>query len=80
MSTVHGIISMNFMLLVMRTHGRVLREGERMPDLASTQPLLWPWRRIGLEGTRTKGRENGGVLSQNTTSKVKGMELEISVQ
>ena len=46
--------------------------------MSERQPLLRPWRRIGLEGTRSEGREDGGGLSQNATSRVKGKELEIA--
>lgn len=44
MSTLYDVTNMN-MLHVMRSHGRILREREKMSDLALRQSLLWPWRR-----------------------------------
>ena len=51
MSALCDVVSVSFILQEM-SHGRVLREGERMSDVASGRSLQWPWWRMVWKGPR----------------------------
>lgn len=50
MSALCDVMSVSFILQEMRSHGRVLGEGERMSGVASGGSLQWPWGRMVWKG------------------------------